>query len=513
MLRRSLLAATFATPIAGAFKPAAAQAAGTRLRIAMQFVAPVPIPEPRAQRNGWYTSNAGISETLLALDHEMRLVPRIAESYRNTAPDTWVLQLRPGITFHDGSPVDAAAVKASFDGIGKSDETSNPRLLRLLDLAEIQADGMTVTFRTKQPNAAFPYALTEPSAAVVKQGTAAMPVIATGPFRFVSSDPNKRLVGRAYDRYWGGKPSVDEVVIDSIPDAQTARLALEAGNLDLVINYPEPDFAKLAKEGKGQRFAAPTTRLFFFAANTKKGPLADKRIRQALSLAIDRDVIVDVALGGVGGTRANSVFPATMASWVNPAVKLPYDVARAKALLAEAGVRDTNGDRVMRWDGKPLVLRIGIYEGRAAFKPTVEIVQAMFQALGIRSEIRMGEYEANNVALRAGEIDLHLQAWGTAPQGDPGYFPETLLKTGAGLNDGEFSNARLDELMQKVRTEFDQAARLKMVLEIQEIIAAEMPILPMFHSNQTSVGNGKVVGFRIYPTETYLVTPALGLAR
>ena len=491
---------------------AQAQTDTSRLRVATQFVSSIAVPEPRGQRHGWYTNHAGVSETLFALDYDLKIIPRLAESIENKAPDTWVVRLRPGVVFHDGSPLDAAAVKASFDGIGKTEPSSNARLLRLLDLSEIIADGMAVTFKTKQPNAAFPYALTEPSAAIVRDGTSSLPIIATGPFQFVSNDPNKRMTVKAFDKYWGGAPKTREVVIDSVPEAQTARLALEAGDVDLVINYPETNFAALAKADKGQRFTGPTTRLFFMAANTKSGPLADKRIRQALSLAIDRDAIVDVALGGVGGTRADGIFPQVMKTWVNPALKLPYDVAKAKTLLASTGAVPGN-DGVLRLNGAPLVLKLAIYEGRASFKPTSEMVQAMCQAVGVKLEIRMGEYEANDVALKAGEIDLHLQAWGTAPQGDPGYFPETLLKTDAGLNNGRYSNAALDALMAKVRVEFDATARHKMVLEIQSIIADEMPLLPLFHSNQTSVGNGKVVGYRVHPAEAYMGTTGLGLSK
>ena len=511
-MKKLLLALAAAVQLASPCTPALAQSDATRLRVSNQFLSAIAIPEPRGQRHGWYMNHAGVSETLMSLDYELKLTPRLALSIENKAPDTWVLKLRPGVLFHDGSPLDAAAVKASFDGIGKTEASSNARLLRLLDIAEISAEGMTVTFKTRQPNAAFPYALTEPSAAIVRNGTATMPIIATGPFQFVSNDPNKRMVVKAFDKYWGGVPKVREIVIDSIPEAQTARLALEAGDVDLVINYPETDFAKLAKANKGQRYVAPTTRLFFMAANTKTGPLADKRIRQAVSLAIDRDVIVDVALGGVGGTRAQSIFPSVMSAWVNPNLKLPYDPVRAKALLAAAGAT-AGPDGMLRLNGVPLVLKLAIYEGRAAFKPTSEIVQAMLQAVGVKVEIRMGEYEANDVALKAGEIDLHLQAWGTAPQGDPGYFPETLLKTDAGLNNGRYSNPTLDALMAKARVEFNPATRHKQVLDIQALIADEMPLVPLFHSNQTSVGNGKVVGYRVHPAEAYMGTPLLGLAR
>lgn len=491
--------------------PAAAE---TRMTIAVPFGPTNAAPDPRARQNGWMSNRAGVSETLLGLDHEMRLVPRLATAWENLSPTEWRLTLREGVRFHDGTPMDAASVKASLEKIDvEGHPAHNPRLSRLLDIAAIETpDPMTVLFRTNAPNAAFPWSLTEPSAAVMREGTEALPLIGTGPFVFESAIADRRYDVRAFPDYWGGAPALDALRLDAIPEPATAALALASGDVDLVFDYPAPDFSRLAAEGGAQLFSAPTTRLFFLAVRAADGPTADPRVRRAISLAIDRATLVEIALDGVGGAPAAGVFPETMAAWRNAALDLPFDPEAARALLAEAGAVDSDGDGTLEMDGADLALRLRTYEGRAALKPTAELLQVMLDEAGFATEIAVAEYGANNEALRAGEIQLHLQAWGTAPQGDPGYFFETLLRSDAGLNDGGYASAELDRLLTAGRETFDAAERKAIYDRVQAIVAEDAPLIPLFHQTQLSVGNGRVVGYRIHPAETYLATPELGLA-
>jgi peptide/nickel transport system substrate-binding protein len=511
-MKRLLMAAAAALSLAS-WAPVHAEA--PVMTVSMGFGPEQPVPDPRSRQNGWYANRAGISETLLGLDHEMRLVPRLATAWRNIDPVTWELTLREGVRFHDGGLLDAAAVKASFEVFTQEGHPGhNPRLAKLLDIAAIAADGMTVTFRTNRPNAAFAWALTEPSAAVLRpEGTPELSLIGTGPYVFVANEPSRRLTVRAFADYWGGAPKLSAIRFDVIPDAQTARLALEAGDVDLVVNYPETDFARLARDGAGrwQLFSGPTTRLFFMAANLRSGPMTEPAIRAAVSEAIDRETLVEIAAGGVGAIPARGIFPEVMAPWINRAVMLADDAAKAAARLDAAGIVDTDGNGLREWHGKDIMLALATYEGRAALKPAAETIQAMLGAVGVGVAVQVAEYDANNAALREGRIDLHLQAWGTAPQGDPGYFPETLLRSDAGLNDGGYANPRLDALLDQGRTTFEPEARRAIFDEVQAIILTDLPIVPLFHATQTSVGNGRIEGFRIHPAETYMVTPELTL--
>ncbi|KIC32201.1 ABC transporter substrate-binding protein [Leisingera sp. ANG-S5] len=498
---------------AALLSPAAAE---TKLEmvIAAPFGPKSSIPDPRARQNGWLSNRAGVSETLIGIGYDMTLQPRLATGFENLSEREWKITLREGVKFHDGSAVTAQAVKESFEKLSEEGHPgNNPRLVKLLNIESIElVDDKTLVFRTSAPNSAFLWSLTEPSAAVMKDGTDAMPLVGTGPFVFENAETDKTYVTTGFADYWGGAPKLDRLVIDAISDPSVAALALQAGDVDLVTNYPEPDFAKLLEEGKGQLFSEATARLFFLQPRVNDGPLSNQTVLNAVSLGLDRDTIVAATLAGVGGQSANGIFPASMKSWVNGDISLSYDPAKAQAMLDEAGITDSDGNGIRELNGEDIVLKIRSYEGRAALRPTLEISQIMLQQIGLGAEIAMGEFGANNEALKAGEIDLHLQAWGTAPQGDPDYFPSTLVATDGSYNVSGYSNPELDALLKKGRSLFSSEERKPVYAEVQAIINRDLPVIPLFHKTQVSVGNGKVEGYRIHPAETYLASPELAIA-
>ncbi|WP_230374339.1 ABC transporter substrate-binding protein [Pontivivens ytuae] len=479
--------------------------------IASPFGPASDVPDPRARQNGWLANRAGVSETLIGLDYEMNMIPRLAAAFENVSETEWRITLRDDVLFHDGTPMTADAVRDSLSKLSEEGHPGhNPRLASLLGISEIEVvDDLTLIFRTETPNSAFLWSLTEPSAAVLREGTEAMPIIGTGPFVFDMAETDKTYQVTGFADYWGGAPKLDRLVIDAIVDPSVAALALQAGDVDLVTNYPEPDFAALKEEGGAQLFSTATGRLFFIQARVNDGPLANDTLREAVSLALDRDTIVAAALVGVGGQVAHGIFPDTMASWANTDLSLAYDPTAAMAMLDEAGIVDTDGNGIRELDGEDIVLQMRSYEGRPALRPTLEISQAMLTQIGLGVEIAMGEWGANNDALQAGEIDMHLQAWGTAPQGDPDYFPSTLVATGGSYNVGGYSNPALDALLEEGRSLFETEARQPIYAEVQAILNDDLPLIPLFHKTQVSVGNGRVEGYRIHPAETYLATPDL----
>ena len=202
-----------------------------------------------------------------------------------------------------------------------------------------------------------------------------------------------------------------------------------------------------------------------------------------------------------------------MAAWVNKDLSLPYDPDKAAKLLDEAGIKDGDGNGIRELDGKDIVIKMRSYEGRAALRPTLEVSQQLLMQLGLKVEIAMGEFGANNDALKSGEIQMHLQAWGTAPQGHPDYFPSTLAKTGAGYNFSGYSNRNSTRLLDEARAEFDDAKNKPRYDRVQAIINEDLSIIPVFHKSQVSVGNGKVIGYKIHPAETYFASTELDLAQ
>lgn len=492
-------------------QPAAAQEGS--LSIAYHSGPANEAPDPRARQFGWLSNQMGVTETLMGLDHDLQLYPRLAEGIEQTSPTTWRVTLRAGVTFHDGSPVTAQSVIDSLTPISEEGHPAhNVRLVDLLDLASMSTDGeLVVVFETNEPNAAFPWTLTEPGVVVLGEASDAFPINATGPFIFREAVTDQFYSVEANPNYRDGPPALAEATIRKMTDPAAAALAFEAGEIDLVINYPETDYERILSTG-ATGYAAPTTRLFHYAVNHRSGPMSNVLIRRSVSLAIDRDAIVEAVLSGVGGVSAGAIFPQAMEAWAAD-IAPAYDPAEAERLLAEAGAVKENG--LWMLEGEPLTIRIVTYSSRAALPPTAELTQAFLQAIGATATVSIGEFGANNEAIQNGTADMHLQAFGTAPQGDPSYFPELLLagpSFNIGGNVGGYDNPDLNALLTQGRQTFDEAERREIYIRIQELIAEEAALIPVFHGNQTSVGREGLSGFSVHPAETYWLDTEVSLS-
>ncbi|MEM6741795.1 MAG: ABC transporter substrate-binding protein [Pseudomonadota bacterium] len=478
-------------------------AAADSLTISVGFISSDALPDPRAQYNGWMSNQTGVTETLMGVDYELNLYPRVAEGIEQVEPTLWRLTLREDVMFHDGTPVTAEAVIAAIAAISEEGHPGhNARISSLLDLAGMSAESdRVILFETNSPNAAFPWTLSEPGIAVLGPVSEAFPINGTGPYVFAEAIPEQLYRVEANEDYRLGAPGFDEIRVVGIPDPSASALAFEAGEVDLVINYPETDYQRILETG-AEGFAAPTARLYFFTVNAASGPMSNPLIRRAVSMAIDREGIVTAALSGVGGVPAGTVYPAGM-GWAAD-IAPTYDPAGAEALLAEAGAVKEGG--VWMLDGAPLEIDIVTYSSRAALPPTAELTQAFLQAIGVRSTVSVGEWAASSDIIAAGDADLFLQAWVTTPQGDPGAVLEALLSSEGGSNAGSYSNSELDQLLAEGRTTFEHEAREVIYDRVQEIIAAEAALIPVFHVSQTNVARPGLTGYAVHPTETYWVT-------
>ncbi|SNY56412.1 peptide/nickel transport system substrate-binding protein [Pseudooceanicola antarcticus] len=461
-------------------------------------------PDPRIRYNGWLSNQTGVTETLMGLTPEMELYPRLAESLELVDPTTWRMTLREGLAFHDGSPVTSQSVIDSIAPIlDAGSELHNPRNAGLLKIAGMEAEGdRVVVFTTAEPNAAFPWILTEPGVVVLGEPSEAYPINATGPYIFREAIADQLYRVEANPAYRDGAPGISEVRALTVTDPAAAALAFEAGDVDLVINYPETDFERITATG-AQGFSAPTVQLYWLDIDATHGPLKDARIRRAVSLAIDRQGIVDAALSGIGGEPAGTLYPALM-PWAAD-IAPTYDPAAAEALLAEAGAVKQGG----RWmlDGEPLRIDLVTYASRAALPPTAELIQAYLMAIGIDAGVSIGEWGANNDAIASGSADMHLQAWGVAPSGDPAYFPGAVLHSEAGSNIGGYANPALDALLAEGRQTFDPESRKAIYDQVQAIIANDAPMIPVFHAAQVSVAKPGLKGFAVHPAMTYWLSP------
>lgn len=482
---------------------ATALAQQNSLSIAITFGPNAEVPDPRAGYNGWMSNQTGVTETLMGIDYDMKLYPRVAQSMEQVDPTKWKVVIRNNVFFHDGSEVTAEAVMNAISAI--SDEAHpgyNARVVKLLDLKgmSVESDNVII-FETNSPNAAFPWTLSEPAIAVLGPVSEAFPINATGPFIFREAIPDQLYRAEANDNYRLGKPGLKEVRVVVSGDPATAALAFEAGEVDMVINYTEADFKRIQDAGS-LGFSAPTARLYFYTVNAASGPMSNPLIRKAVSLAIDRQGIVEAALSGVGGVPAGTIYPEGK-GWAAD-IAATYDPSEAQKLLADAGAVKEGENWML--DGKPLEIDIVTYSSRAALPPTAELTQAFLQVIGVKANVRVGEYSASNDAIAAGDADMFLQAWVTTPQGDPGAVLEALLKSDGGSNSGQYKNAELDKLLADGRTTFDADARKVIYDRVQEIVTSDAAMIPVFHVAQNNVAKAGLTGYAVHPTETYWIT-------
>jgi len=501
-LRRLVTAFTCAALVAiGAAVPVVAQE--NSLTIGSAFGPTAEVPDPRAEYNGWMSNQTGVTETLMGIDYDMKLYPRVAESVDQASPTQWRVTLREGVKFHDGTAVTAQAVVDGIQAIlEEGNDGHNARIAKLLDLASLSTDGDNViVFDTNTPNAAFPWTLSEPGIAVLGAASEDFPINATGPYIFREAVPEQLYRAEANADYRDGAPGLSEVRVVVAGDPAAAALAFEAGEVDMVINYPEADFERIKGTG-AQGFSAPTARLYFYTVNAENGPLANPLIRRAVSLAIDREGIVEAALSGVGGEAAGTIYP-DGTGWAAD-IPVTHDAAKAEELLAEAGAVKEGGSWML--DGEPLEIDIVTYSSRAALPPTAELTQAFLQSIGVTAKVSVGEYGASNDAIADGSADMFLQAWVTTPQGDPGAVLEALLKSDGGSNSGKYNNPELDKLLETGRETFEHAERKKIYDRIQEIVAEDAAMIPVFHVSQVNVAREGLENYAVHPIETYWVT-------
>ncbi|MEN5084116.1 ABC transporter substrate-binding protein [Bosea sp. TWI1241] len=339
--RRNLLAGAGLAAIASQLPLVALAQARDGVTIGMTLEPPTLDPTSGAAQAIREVVLQNLFEGLVAMDRTGALVPGLAESW-TLADDkvSYTFKLRPNIRFHDGEPFSSRHVKFSFERATAPDSTNAQRWI-FTPIAAIETpDPVTVTIRLKQPTANFLYGLAWGDAVIVSPATAAdnkTKPVGTGPYRFVRWNRGDRIEFARNDEYWGEKPALAKAVFRFISDPQAQVAALRAGDIDAFTNLSAPESIKqLQSDSKLKVTIGRTEGETILAMNNAKPPFDDLRVRQAISHALDRKTI---ALGVFGfevdliGSHFSPMHPA----YVDLTGTYPHDLAKAKALLAQAG--------------------------------------------------------------------------------------------------------------------------------------------------------------------------------
>jgi len=326
--------------------------------------------------------------------------------------------------------------------------------------------------------------------------------IGTGPFRFVEWRRGEKIVLEANPDYYEGRPYLHRVVYRIIPDTSTMFLELQSGGLDFMGLTPLQYAMQTETPAFRRRFNKykyPAFGYTYLGYNLRRPLFQDKKVRQALSFAINKQELVDGVLLGLGQVATGPYKPGTWPHNEN-VQRYPYDPEKAKALLAEAGWRDSNGDGILDKDGRPFVFTIVTHQGNDPRIKAGEIIQRRFREVGIDVKLRVIEWASFlKEFINPGNFDATILGW-SIPNDPDSYDVWHSSKTGPDeLNFVYFKNAEVDRLLEEGRRTLDQDRRKKIYDRFQEILAEEQPYTFLFVPDALPSVAGRIKGIEPAP--------------
>lgn len=447
-----------------------------------------------------------IYEPLVNLDADLNVVPALAESWAfNDEATQLTLNLRQGVKFHDGSDFTAADVVASFERI-LNEETGAAARANYLSIASIDTpDDYTVIFNLSTADVPLLAALATANAAIVpseliESGEIASRAVGTGPFKLDQWVPEERTMLSANTDWWGDGPYVDGIEIRIIPDEASILAALRAGEIDFAL-LNDPLIATLLIDDPTVILnRVPAIAYHVLQLNPSRAPMDILEVRQAMSCAIDRQQVLDVASLGEGTVTG----PLTI-----PAFQIPLDeyfcyekdLDKARELLAQAGISDGFTIKVI---------------AAAAEPPTAlseaQNIQAQLAEIGINVEIESLELSVYVDRWLAGDFDAAVALNGGRP--DPyTMYVRYWTKTGNLQGVANYIDDTLDSLMAAGKAETDPAARFQIFSDFQKHLVEMAPWIWLYNGFEYTAQQPYVVDFVPMPTDSLIYLAQTKLER
>ncbi|MBP6019477.1 MAG: ABC transporter substrate-binding protein [Burkholderiaceae bacterium] len=448
------------------------------------------------------TPNTQLSETLfdpiVRTDANAKPIPSLAESW-TVDGDVWMFKLRDGVKFSDGSPLTANDVVFTYDRVPKVPNSPSSYSLYLSTVAKVEAvDPLTVKITTKGPS---PVLLANLSMVPIMSATAAAGaapegkttvelnrgdgLVGTGPYKFVHWKRGAEIVFERNEHYWGDKPDWDRVIYRPITNPAARVAALLAGDVDVIEDPPTDDLAKLKQNTELYVQETPSVRIIYLALNQGqevppgmtgtdgKNPLADQRVRQALSLAIDRKAIVERVMGGAAQAAANLLAYPAFGTSEKYAKAADVNVDQAKALLAQAGYP------------QGFSISLGSPAGRYTNDQRIaQVVASMWARIGVKAEVNTMAPPVFFKQRDAYAFSTYLAGWAVS-SGEMLNPLKALVvtkdpKLGLGTtNWSKYSNPELDKLVIDASQTLDEDQRSVLLQEASSLVMEDYGILPL----------------------------------
>lgn len=453
-------------------------------------------------QTGYVFSRLQVAETLVTTDREGKLVPALAEQWSVSGDGlTWRFVIRDNALFHDGMQVTAetavASLKRALSGVG---------VLSQAPVTEIASEGREVVIRLEKPFSALPAYLVHFSTIILAPSSfdasgKVTEIVGSGPYRVRSLTPPAKLELEDSRKWWGGKPGIGEVSYLAVGQGETRALMAESGEADLVFSMLPVSVERLKANPKLDVQIATIPRTRLLKLNAGSIFFDDVEERQAMSSAIDRVGISKVILRN-GELAATQIFPPALQGWYVPDLQpLTRDVARAKALLAEAGWTP-GSDGILEQDGKRFSVTLLTYSSWPELPPIATALQAQLREVGIEVKVSVGNSSEIPARHADGTLEMGLisRLYSIVP--DPvGTLLQDYGPSGSDWGAMGWENEDIQAETERLATVSDPTERAPLQRRAVEILQQELPSIPVTWSELAIVSNKRIAGVQVDPLE------------
>jgi peptide/nickel transport system substrate-binding protein len=484
-----------------------------------------------------------ISEQLLRNDSKSGKPtdPGLAMAYPEVSADhlVYTFTIRDGVKWHDGRPfsaedvlftikagmvpsVDAAAFRSSFSSLAGAEllgenkirfRVNEPYWLNdaafaanIVPLPKHIYDPEGVLDHYKLSDLVDPKAATDP---VLKKfgesfnsNSANRAPVGTGPYKLDRWQAGQEIVLSRNEQYWGQKPHLEKIIYKIIPDATTALAALKSGELDFVPRLLPLQFQEQTSGAAFQERFVKTSyqipQLVYIGWNEARPFFADKRVRQALTMLVDRQKVIETVRRGMGSMAASPFVPGSPD--FDPMIKpLPYDPKRAGELLDEAGWTDHDGNGVRDRNGVEFKFELLASGSNAAAAPLMGVLQDEFATAGISVSVRRLDAAVFQSTLRDQKFDAAIGGWISPLLFDPHQLFHSDSARNRGSNHYNFRNPDADRIMSQARVEFDSEKRRQLYWRFQEIFLDQQPCTLLYYSEDAAAYHIRFQNVQFFP--------------
>jgi peptide/nickel transport system substrate-binding protein len=438
-------------------------------------------------------------ESMIEFDSKLRIHPSLAVSWKLLDPLTWEIKLRPGVTFHDGTPLTGEDVAFSLKRARNVPNSPGPLASFVRPVKETEViDKLTLHIHTNDPTPLLMDMAGRIFVVPAKLGpsvtsedfSSGRAMIGTGPYRFKQAIPGDRVVVEANRSYWGDKPKFDTVTLKFLGNAAARSAALLSGAVDVIEQIPPSDISVFQNRQDMTLYSVTSTRMIYLAMDQgrddspfitdtdgnplKLNPLKDRRVRMALSKLINRQAIVDRVVAGAG-EPAGQMVPEGMGGYDPSLQPMVFDPESAKKLLADAGYPNGFG--------------LTLHGSSNRFPNDSQLTQAlgqMFSRGGLKvNGIEVLPYNVYAPGATARKYSLFIFSYGTVASSSLNGLSGVLVTydkdAGTGsLNRARYSNSTFDALLKQAAVEFDETKRNKLLADAARVAMEDGGILPLY---------------------------------